>query len=129
MPPRRLGIRASHAAFLDRLPLFLGPRDRQLARRSRRVEPRIEPTRDQQFFVLENLALDAIHLAVIAQFEQIAIVADEEFEQLLAGLRLPWCVRLVRAQKGGSSAIERTRYELRKRALCAAFVVVVQIHR
>ena len=33
--------------------------------------------------------LDAVHLAVIAEFEQVRVVADEELEQPLAGLRLP----------------------------------------
>src|SRR5262245_20851501 len=60
----------SRPAFLDRDPSApFGPLDRQLTRRSRRLEPRIEPARAQQLPVLENLTFNAVQLTVIAQFD------------------------------------------------------------
>jgi hypothetical protein len=83
---------------LDRLPFLQCPLHRQLSRRPRCIQRRIEASTEEELLVFPELRLDAVG-AVIAQLAQEAIVTAEKLEQKLAGLRLSrrvwWTVRAV----------------------------------
>ena len=64
-PPAHHFLRA---VLLDGFPPFLGPRDRELPWRPRRIHPPIEPAPDLELLVPVELRLDAVDLAVVAQF-------------------------------------------------------------
>ncbi len=59
-----LGFRHKPHGLLERLPLFLGPLDGDLARRLRATHRLLEPSAEQELLVLVELDLDAV-LAVI----------------------------------------------------------------
>jgi len=64
-----------------------------------RLQRGIKPSTAEEFFVLVELRLDAVPLAVIAQLAEKTIVPAEKLEVFLAGLawrgRHAWPVRLV----------------------------------
>ena len=71
---------------------LLGPRDRHLARRPRRIEPRPERSRVHQLHRVEELGLYAV-LTVVAELAPLELVSllDVKLEEEFAGL---WRARL-----------------------------------
>jgi hypothetical protein len=78
----------------NRLPLFLGPRDRHLARPARRIHVLTERPGDSDVDRIEQLRLNAVR-AMVAQLAAVERMRGRnvELEQQLTGLRLAWVRR------------------------------------
>src|SRR5712692_5246898 len=82
-----ISIGQIRASSLDCLSFPFRPRDGELARRARRIHPRVEHMRELELLVPEELRFDAVW-PVVAQLAPDTVVLDKELKQQLSRLGL-----------------------------------------